>query len=49
METTTESRTRMEPRRSCPTSVASRMSQGASGIQTRSKVGCPALASTRDQ
>lgn len=49
MEPTTGSRTRMEPRRSCPAAVASRMSQGASGIQASSKVGCPALASTHDQ
>lgn len=49
MEPTAGSRTRMESRRTCPTAVTSRMSQGASGIQTSGKVGCPVPASTHDQ
>lgn len=49
MEPTTGSRTRMEPRRNCPTAMTSRMSQGASGVQTSSKVGHPAPASIHDQ
>lgn len=49
MEPTAGSWTRMEPSRNCPTAVAPRMSQGASGAQTISKVGCPALASIQDQ
>lgn len=49
MEPTTGSRTRMEPRRNCPTAMTSRMSQGASGVQTSSTVGHPAPASIHDQ
>lgn len=49
MEPTAGSRTRMEPRRSCPTVVTSRKSQGASEIQTSGKVGSPAPASIHNQ
>lgn len=49
MEPTVGSRTRMEPRRSCPTAATSRMSQGDSRTQTSGKVGCLAPASIQDQ